>query len=64
MNTPIICSAADGFIYHFQESATLLLLMKTGLEGFTRYLAELTSMFAKAFEDLYKVLGTRDLDSL
>ena len=24
MRTPIICSAADGFIYHFQESTTLI----------------------------------------
>jgi len=37
MRTPIICSAADGFIYHFQESATLIISLYGGLEGFRSY---------------------------
>lgn len=38
LRTPIICSAADAFIYHFQESATFILMMQGGIEGFQLYL--------------------------
>jgi len=33
LRTPIICSAADSIIYHFQESATLILMLQSDDEG-------------------------------
>jgi hypothetical protein len=34
MRTPIICSAADNFIYHFQEITTLISMIQEGIDGF------------------------------
>ena len=63
LQTPIVCSAADNFIFHFQESATLLFMCQ-GKKDFKEYLVVLQQMIENAVKKIYLILGTDDFDKL